>query len=337
MTIFIGIKNGTWRYVGDGIEIYTAEVDVRHHSQPPDFRVDKYGVRIIERGLGANRITRVAMSLDHFRVHCQREHIEVRGNVTKSEKLGSAAGPATIAGGIGALIAGPVGAVIGAGIVGWVTSNSDFEPQQLQSVFRRVKEKYAVWQKFDLDMKVTDKEVAAEYEAKARENWRRYYRLRNLSSVDELNGLEFEAAVSFLYENKGYKVQMTKASGDFGVDLIAEKGQERIAIQAKRYSGTVGVKAVQEVVAGGFYYKATKALVITNSYYTPAAKKMADGLGVELVNRKKLALLWEQAHPDSSVPDFNLAIYKDKEREICRDLSHADFSARTDKSKRRFR
>lgn len=335
--IAVGVKNGTWRYITDGAAIYTADGDVRHYSQPPGFRVDRDGTKVVERNGGENRIKKVAISIEEFRSLCQREGIELRGSVTGSEKLGKAAGPATIAGGIGALIGGPVGAAVGAGLVGWVASNSDFEPDQLQSVLARVKEKYVAWQQFDAEVRVVDTKVAADYEAKARENWRRYHRLRNLSSVDDLDGLEFEVAVSILYKNKGYEVQLTQASGDFGVDVIAKKGRETIAIQAKRYSGTVGVKAVQEVAAGGFYYKASKAVVVTNSYYTPAAKKMAGELGVDLINRKRLTLMWDQVHPDSSIPQFDLATYKEKEREILRELSHADFSARTDKSRRRWR
>lgn len=335
--IAVGVKSGAWKYITDGVFIYTAERDVRYYSQPPGFWVDRDGTKVVESDSGENRITKVSMSFEQFRAHCQKEGIELRGSVTVSDKLGKAAGPATIGGGIGALIGGPVGAAIGVGVMGWLASSSDFEPKNLRSVLARVMEGYAAWQQFDSELRVADAKAAAEYEAKARDNWRRYHRLRNLSSVDELDGLEFEVAVSILYEKKGYKVQLTKASGDFGVDLLAEKGQERIAVQAKRYSGTVGVKAVQEVAAGGFYYKATKAVVVTNSYYTPAAKKMAGELGVELVNRKRLALMWDHVHPDGSVPEFDLATYKQKEREIRRELSHADFSARTDKSRRRWR
>ena len=124
--IAVGVKNGTWRYITDGAAIYTADGDVRHYSQPPGFRVDRDGTKVVERNGGENRIKKVAISIEEFRSLCQREGIELRGSVTGSEKLGKAAGPATIAGGIGALIGGPVGAAVGAGLVGWVASNSDF-------------------------------------------------------------------------------------------------------------------------------------------------------------------------------------------------------------------
>lgn len=42
---------------------------------------------------------------------------------------------------------------------------------------------------------------------------------------------------------------MTKASGDGGVDLILLKDGIKTAVQCKRYSGNVGVSAIQEVYA----------------------------------------------------------------------------------------
>lgn len=99
--IAVGVKSGIWRYVTDGVSIYTAESDVRLYSQPPSFRVDRDGTKIVERNGGENRITKVAMSFEQFSVHCQTEGIKLRGSVTGSEKLGKAAGPATIGGAIG--------------------------------------------------------------------------------------------------------------------------------------------------------------------------------------------------------------------------------------------
>jgi restriction system protein len=57
----------------------------------------------------------------------------------------------------------------------------------------------------------------------------------------------------------GYEVIKTKASGDFGADLILRANDKVIVVQAKRYSKKVGVKAVQEVYASLTLYKANEA------------------------------------------------------------------------------
>jgi restriction system protein len=66
------------------------------------------------------------------------------------------------------------------------------------------------------------------------------------------------------------------------VDITATKGGVNYAFQCKRYVSPVGVKAVQEVFAGSRKYGADRAVVVTNSTYTPNAKTLANDLGVTL-------------------------------------------------------
>ena len=72
------------------------------------------------------------------------------------------------------------------------------------------------------------------------------------------------------------------------VDVIAEKGDVKIAIQTKCYNGVVGNSAIQEIVAGMKYYDADKAMVITNSTFTRSAIELADKNDVQLWDRKTL-------------------------------------------------
>jgi len=61
------------------------------------------------------------------------------------------------------------------------------------------------------------------------------------------------------------------------VDLIAKKNGRTYIIQAKRYQGTVGNKAVQEVIAAVSYYNGDEGWVVTNSTFTPSAVALAQG------------------------------------------------------------
>lgn len=108
-----------------------------------------------------------------------------------------------------------------------------------------------------------------------------------LSAEDKKSkGLQWEHQVAKKLSRMGYhSVKVTKGSGDFGADIIASKGWTKYAIQCKYYTGTVGVAAVQEAIAGKAYYKCDKAMVITNSTYTPAARELARKSGVKLVER----------------------------------------------------
>ncbi|MCX7870768.1 MAG: restriction endonuclease [bacterium] len=109
-----------------------------------------------------------------------------------------------------------------------------------------------------------------------------------INDIDNLDGLTFEKYLEVLFKNMGYKVIRTPYVQDYGADLILEKDDIKTLVQAKRYKSKVGVKAIQEIVAAKGYYKADYAMVITNSYFTFNAKKLAKENNVELWNRKKL-------------------------------------------------
>lgn len=103
-----------------------------------------------------------------------------------------------------------------------------------------------------------------------------------------MTGPEFEEYLCNLYISRGYRVKHTGKSGDFGCDLLLSRNGHKTAIQAKRYSSPVGVKAIQEVYGAKGYYGTEHCAVITNSYFTSAAKKLADKLGVQLIDRSQL-------------------------------------------------
>ncbi|MDO4976829.1 MAG: restriction endonuclease [Eubacteriales bacterium] len=110
-----------------------------------------------------------------------------------------------------------------------------------------------------------------------------------LEDVDLMSGSEFESVVCELFKKMGYAAFVTKASGDQGVDVIAEKNGVKIGIQAKCYSNTVGNSAIQEVVAGKKFYTCNRILVVTNNYYTKSAIELAAANGVTLWNRDVLS------------------------------------------------
>ncbi len=120
-----------------------------------------------------------------------------------------------------------------------------------------------------------------------------------IDDVDLMAGREFEERLAVLFSDLGYAVTRTVATGDFGADLLLESAGVRMVVQAKRYDGSVGIEAVQQVVGATRYYGAPRALVVTNSTCTPAAVALASAHGVELVERATLVGLLA-AHPVAS-------------------------------------
>ena len=105
-------------------------------------------------------------------------------------------------------------------------------------------------------------------------------------NIDTMEGHEFEHFCADLLQRNGFTdVEVTKASGDFGIDILARKDGVSYAIQCKCYSDTVGNHAVQEALSGAQYYHRMVAAVMTNNYFTPAAIETAQKTNVLLWDR----------------------------------------------------
>ena len=110
------------------------------------------------------------------------------------------------------------------------------------------------------------------------------------SNMDEMEGLDFEYFCAELLKRHGFiEVEVTKGSGDYGVDILAEKDGVTYGIQCKCYQEAVGVKAVQETYAGKEYYALMVGAVMTNQYFTAPAVEAAKKLRI---------LLWDRGYLD---------------------------------------
>lgn len=118
--------------------------------------------------------------------------------------------------------------------------------------------------------------------------WKWSYLRSPISKVDKMDGHEFEDYLKAHFEKIGYHCKNVGSNGhDYGVDLVISKNGIKTAVQAKRYNGSVGIKAVQEIVSGKDYYDCDHAMVVTNSRFTSSAINLADKCGVELWDREK--------------------------------------------------
>ncbi len=113
--------------------------------------------------------------------------------------------------------------------------------------------------------------------------------------MDEMEGHDFEYYCADLLKANGFaEAVVTKGSGDFGADILAEKDGITYAVQCKCYDKPIGVKAVQEVYAGRDYYGKMVGVVMTNQYFTQPAVDLAQKLNI---------MLWDRGYLDSMDKD----------------------------------
>ncbi len=115
------------------------------------------------------------------------------------------------------------------------------------------------------------------------------------SNMDEMEGLDFEYFCAELLKRHGFiEVEVTKGSGDYGVDILAEKDGVTYGVQCKCYQEAVGVKAIQETYAGKEYYALMVGAVMTNQYFTAPAVEAAKKLRILLWDRGYLDRMMEE-------------------------------------------
>ena len=124
---------------------------------------------------------------------------------------------------------------------------------------------------------------------------RSYRKNCDVQELDEIEGHDFEYYCAELLKKRGFvDVTVTKGSGDYGVDVLAEKDGVPYGLQCKAYAAPVGVKAVQEAYAGKEYYDRMVGAVLTNQYFTKPA--------VEAAKKLKI-LLWDRGYLDSMIEE----------------------------------
>lgn len=116
----------------------------------------------------------------------------------------------------------------------------------------------------------------------------------SLNQIDSLSGVEFENFLCEIFKKMGYSVKTTKASHDYGADLLISKNGKLTVVQAKCYSKAVGIKAIQEIVGAKNHYNASEAMVATNNYFSKDAEVLALENSVKLIDRTVIEKLIEK-------------------------------------------
>lgn len=122
---------------------------------------------------------------------------------------------------------------------------------------------------------------------------------KDKQEVSQMTGYQFEHyCAAVLLKNGFSKSEVTQSSGDYGVDIVAEKDGITYGIQCKYYNAEkVGIKAVQEAFSGAQFYDCMIAVVMTNGTFTTAAIEMARKTKVKLWDGNKLVEMERENSP----------------------------------------
>ena len=136
---------------------------------------------------------------------------------------------------------------------------------------------------------------------------RRLRRLQTLQGFLALSPAGFEEAVAALLRRLGYRrVRVVGGAGDLCADIVCRgRAGEAVIVQCKRYAPghPVGSAEVQRVIGMAFvHHRAAGAIFATTSDFTLAARNLARGHHIELINGRRLVEL-AQRRPRRSRSD----------------------------------
>jgi HJR/Mrr/RecB family endonuclease len=168
----------------------------------------------------------------------------------------------------------------------------------------------AMWEKADrvfqelkaqIRPKLRYDKAAREYEEalqdynRIRERYEAAQTERRLRLLDhnwrDLRAGPFEQFVEQVFQCLGFTTELTKASGDQGIDVIATKDGVRWGIQCKGYADNVGNDAVQQAFTGARIYRCERCVVVTNSGFTGPAQEAAHHTECILVSGRDIPAL----------------------------------------------
>jgi restriction system protein len=128
----------------------------------------------------------------------------------------------------------------------------------------------------------------------------RYFHQNNPRDVLlNLTPSEFEFLIAAFFDEMGYDVEVTQATVDGGIDVIAKSTKrgkaEFVLIQCKRYVPNVTVSAVRELMGVVSRMQANKGMLISTSEFTrPARKEALSTPMIEVLGFRELNLLMNE-------------------------------------------
>jgi restriction system protein len=119
------------------------------------------------------------------------------------------------------------------------------------------------------------------------------YQQGEIEKVDAMTGAQFEKYCAALLQARGYtNVSVTGGTdSDHGVDITATSpGGILVAVQCKRWKGTVGPGVIRELIGATVSgrHQGLAAMLMTSAPVTGGAQDLAENHGVDVVGRDRL-------------------------------------------------
>ncbi|MEZ5334052.1 MAG: restriction endonuclease [Methanolobus sp.] len=135
-----------------------------------------------------------------------------------------------------------------------------------------------------------------------------------LGTLLETDPQEFEILLAELFTSMGYRAELTQYSRDRGVDIVISIENFGLShtwlVQAKRYSGSVGVKEIREYSSLRYRDRVDGVIIVSTASFTKEAMEEATEHNVKLIDGNLLAGMLNHYLPDhyaENKPNLSIA------------------------------
>jgi len=118
--------------------------------------------------------------------------------------------------------------------------------------------------------------------------------------LSNMSGVEFEEFIATLFRKLGYTVELTKGSGDHGIDLLMRKENQVVVVQCKRWNAPVGEPVIRDFYGSLMNVGAHSGYVVTTATFTSQAFAFVQDKPVQLVDLDSLIDLITHSSRDAA-------------------------------------
>lgn len=115
----------------------------------------------------------------------------------------------------------------------------------------------------------------------------------------------FELNVGEYFRELDYEVDVTRAVGDWGVDVFISKGGQKGAVQVKNYGNCrtrISRKDVMELYGAMAFFDCSFAKLVYNGKMNDDAKKVAEKLNIECIYKDQELTLFSNNKISTTIP-----------------------------------
>lgn len=141
---------------------------------------------------------------------------------------------------------------------------------------------------YDAELPMDDRKKRFEVYKNQKNAYEYWQRKKKKDHWQRLSGHAYEKALGNVFQQHGYEVEVTKGSGDEGIDLILTSKNDRIAVQAKNHIKPVGPAVARDLFGAMMHGNFERGMIVSSGGFTKGVYEFAKGKEIELVSLQEV-------------------------------------------------